>query len=587
MNKKQLFFSILIFIYSIATLNAQKLVTIKGTVTDDNKEPVPFAQVHIEGKANGTTCTLNGKYEFSTPTSDSLVVVYSMLGYETRKRVLKNPVDTILLNVMIPNVGFNVTEIQVNEIRRQTNTMNDVSLKDIKHMGNASGGGVEQLIATQAGVSTHNELSSQYNVRGGSFDENSVYLNGIEVYRPLLIRSGQQEGLSIINPDMVEKISFSAGGFEPKYGEKMSSVLDITYKKVNKLEGAFSASLLGASAYLGYGNNKFSWTNAIRYKTTSYLLSSLDTDGEYNPKDVDYQTYLSWMPSSKFSFDIMGVISNNKYEFTPFDRNTTFGTSEDVKEFKVYFDGLEKDRFTTYFGSASTTYKFNKYNNLTFNVSAFKTQERETFDISSEYWLRTQGYEDALGIGKYMEHARNKLDATVINFGINGRNQFADHTLQYGVLLKKEKVEEKMREWEMRDSVGYSLPHSENSLNLIYNLVSNNKINSSRIEAFLQDKWIKEFSEGTMVLNYGVRLAHWNWNDEWLFSPRATVAFTPTKNENLTLRFSAGVYYQAPFYKELKDTVSVDGNTTVKLNKEIKSQRTIHFVVCGEYKFMI
>ena len=578
---------VLLSILTCAASYAQSNVTIKGTVTDDNKEPVPFAQVHIEGKAIGTSCNLNGKYELSTQSSDSLVVVYSMLGYETRKRVLKNPVDTILLNVMIPNIGFNVGEVQVNEIRRQTNTMNDVSLKDIKHMGNASGGGVEQLIATQAGVSTHNELSSQYNVRGGSFDENSVYLNGIEVYRPLLIRSGQQEGLSIINPDMVEKISFSAGGFEPKYGEKMSSVLDITYKKVNKFEGAVSASLLGASAYFGFGSKKFSWTNAIRYKTTSYLLSSLDTDGEYSPKDIDYQTYLSWMPSSKLSFDLVGVISNNKYNFTPFDRNTTFGTSEDVKEFKVYFDGQEKDRFTTYFGSATTTYKFNKYNDLSLNVSAFQTQERETFDISSEYWLRTQGYEDALGIGKYLEHARNKLDATVINFGICGRNQISDHTLQYGLLMKKEKVEEKMREWEMRDSVGYSLPHSDKSLNLIYNLVSKNEINSTRLEAYLQDKWIKEFKEGDMVLNYGIRVAHWDWNDEWLISPRATVAFTPSKNENLTLRLSAGVYYQAPFYKELKDTVTINGNTTVKLNKEIKSQRSIHFVLGGEYKFRI
>lgn len=580
-------FTFILSFFLSVNLFAQKKVTIKGSVIDDNKEPVSFAQVHIEGKSTGTACDINGKYQFVAETSDSLVVVFSMLGYETRKRTLNNPVDTIVLNVMIPNVGFNIGEVQVNDIRRQTNTMNDVSLKDIKHMGNASGGGVEQIIATQAGVSTHNELSSQYNVRGGSFDENSVYLNGIEVYRPLLIRSGQQEGLSIINPDMVEKISFSAGGFEAKYGEKMSSVLDITYKRVNGFEGAVSASLLGTSAYIGVGNSKLSWTHSFRYKTTSYLLNTLDTDGEYKPKDIDYQTYLSWMPSKNISLDFIGVISNNKYNFTPFDRNTTFGTSEDVKEFKVYFDGQEQDRFTTYFGSASATYKFNKYNDLTFNFSAFQTQERETFDISSEYWLRTQGYEEALGIGKFMEHARNRLDANVLNIGISGRNQFSDHTLQYGILMKKEKVEEKMREWEMRDSVGYSLPHSDNSLNLIYNLVSNNKINSNRIEAYIQDKWIKEFNEGDLVLNYGLRMAHWDLNDEWLISPRATIAFTPKKNENLTLRFSTGVYYQAPFYKELKDTVTVKGNTSVELNKEIKSQRSIHFVLGGEYKFRI
>ena len=439
---------------------SQKSVTIKGQVIDDNKEPVPFAQVQVEGTASGTTCDLNGKYRFSSQSTDSMVVVFRMIGYETRKRVLHNPVDTVVLNVMIPNVGFNLDAVQIKEIRRQTNTMNDVSLKDVRHLGNASGGGVEQIIATQAGVSTHNELSSQYNVRGGSFDENSVYLNGIEVYRPLLIRAGQQEGLSIINPDLVEKIGFSAGGFEARYGEKMSSVLDITYKKVNRFEGSISASLLGASAYLGFGSKKFSWTHAIRYKTTSYLLGTLDTKGEYDPKDIDYQTYLSWMPSEKFTFDVIGNISNNDYRFTPSDRTTNFGTSEDVKEFKVYFDGQEKDRFTTFFGSASATYHFNKYNELTLNLSAFNTQERETFDISGEYWLSTQGYDTTLGIGKYMEHARNRLDANVLNLGINGRNQFGNHDLRYGVLMKKEKVKERMREWEMRDSVGYSLPHS-------------------------------------------------------------------------------------------------------------------------------
>ena len=587
MKYSNLIILFLLCIFCSLDVYSQKSVTIKGQVIDDNKEPVPFAQVQVEGTASGTTCDLNGKYRFSSQSTDSMVVVFRMIGYETRKRVLRNPTDTVVLNVMIPNVGFNLDAVQIKEIRRQTNTMNDVSLKDVRHLGNASGGGVEQIIATQAGVSTHNELSSQYNVRGGSFDENSVYLNGIEVYRPLLIRAGQQEGLSIINPDLVEKIGFSAGGFEARYGEKMSSVLDITYKKVNRFEGSISASLLGASAYLGFGGKKFSWTHAIRYKTTSYLLGTLDTKGEYDPKDIDYQTYLSWMPSEKFTFDVIGNISNNDYRFTPSDRTTNFGTSEDVKELKVYFDGQEKDRFTTFFGSASATYHFNKYNELTLNLSAFNTQERETFDISGEYWLSTQGYDTTLGIGKYMEHARNRLDANVLNFGINGRNQFGNHDLRYGVLMKKEKMKERMREWEMRDSVGYSLPHSSEGLNLIYNLVSRNEIKTSRFEGYLQDKWMKEFKEGDLVLNYGLRVAHWSWNDEWLISPRATIAFTPSKNDNLTLRFSTGVYYQAPFYKEIKDTVTVSGNTSVVLNKDIKSQRSIHFVLGGEYKFRI
>ena len=289
--------SLLLLLCTVST--TAQTVIIKGKVIDDKKSPIELAQVRVEGTATGAVCNLKGEYRFSCQSADSMVVVFSMLGYETRKRVLNNPSDSVTLNVILPPIGYMLGDVTVNEIRRQTTTMTDVNMSDLRHMGNASGGGVERLITSQAGVSTHNELSSQYNVRGGSFDENSVYINGIEVYRPLLIRSGQQEGLSIINPDMVQTIGFSAGGFEARYGEKMSSVLDITYKKVKAFEGSFSASLLGASAYVGIGNEKFSMTHALRYKTMRNLLGTLDTKGEYDPRDFDYQTYISWSPNGR------------------------------------------------------------------------------------------------------------------------------------------------------------------------------------------------------------------------------------------------------------------------------------------------
>ncbi|MDO4737583.1 MAG: carboxypeptidase-like regulatory domain-containing protein [Bacteroidales bacterium] len=567
-------------------LKAQS-VLIKGKVIDDQRSPIELAQVRVEGTGFGAVCNLQGEYRLTCESSDSVVVVFSMIGYETRKRVLKNPVDSVTLNVTLPPLGYQLGEVQVNEIRRQTSTMTDVSMEDMKHMGNASGGGVEKLITSQAGVSTHNELSSQYNVRGGSFDENSVYINGIEVYRPLLIRSGQQEGLSIINPDMVERIGFSAGGFEARYGEKMSSVLDITYKKVKGFEGSVSGSLLGASAYLGFGTEKFSMTHALRYKTMKNLLGTLDTKGEYDPKNFDYQTYLSWMPNQRWSIDAIGVISTNDYDFTPSDRTTKFGTSEDVKEFKVYFDGSEQDKFHTYFGALSTTYHFNKLNSLTFNLSAFKTQERETFDINGEYWLNNDGDDESLGIGTYHEHARNRLNASMVNVGLAGESRFTSHQLRYGLLMKMEDVDETMREWEMRDSAGYSLPHSPDRLDLIYNMVSANSEKSKHYEFFVQDTYRKHFNEGELVLNYGARLTHWDWNKETLFSPRATLAFTPAKNENLLYRFSTGVYYQTPFYKEMRDTTTVNGNTTAFLHPNIKSQQSIHFVLGMEYKFRL
>ena len=567
-------------------LKAQS-VLIKGKVIDDQRSPIELAQVRVEGTGFGAVCNLQGEYRLTCESSDSVVVVFSMIGYETRKRVLKNPVDSITLNVTLPPLGYQLGEVQVEEIRRQTSTMTDVNMDDLKHMGNASGGGVERLITSQAGVSTHSELSSQYNVRGGSFDENSLYINGIEVYRPLLIRSGQQEGLSIINPDMVESIGFSAGGFEARYGEKMSSVLDIKYKKVKGFEGSVSASFLGASAYVGFGAEKFSMTHAVRYKTMKNLLGTLDTKGEYDPKNFDYQTYWSWMPNQRWTLDAIGVISINDYNFTPSDRTTKFGTAEDVKEFKVYFDGSEQDKFHTYFGAFSTTYHFNKLNKLTFNFSAFKTKERETFDINGEYWLNNDGDDESLGIGTYHEHARNRLNASMVNVGLTGESRLKSHQLQYGLLMKKEDVNETMREWEMRDSAGYSLPHTSDRLDLIYNMVSSNIEKSKHYELFIQDTYRKIIPEGELILNYGARLTHWDWNKETLFSPRATLAFTPVKNENLVYRFSTGVYYQTPFYKEMRDTVTVNGNTTAFLNPDIKSQQSIHFVLGMEYKFKV
>ena len=578
----------ILFAFCFCIVCRAQSVIIKGTVVDDKKQPIELAQVRVEGTANGGVCDLKGRFRFIAESTDSVVVIASMVGYETRKRVLKNPQDSVTVSFMLPALGFELGEVEVKEIRRQTNTMTDVSIRDMKHMGNASGGGVEQVIATQAGVSTHNEMSSQYNVRGGSFDENSVYMNGIEVYRPLLIRSGQQEGLSIINPDMVEKVSFSAGGFDARYGEKMSSVLDITYKKVKGLEASVSASLLGASGYLGYGTEKFSMIHGIRYKTMKNLLSTTQTKGEYDPRDMDYQTYISWSPNQRWTFDLMGIISLNDYNFKPKDRETRFGTSENTKDFKVYFDGQEKDKFHTYFGAFSTTYKFNPQNSLTFNLSAFKTTEREKYDISGQYWLSQYGEEEGgLGIGTYMEHARNQLNARVVNAGLTGRTRLTAHDLRYGALMKFEKVTESMREWEFRDSSGYSLPHSDNRVDLIYNLVSRNEETSRHLELFAQDTWRTETKSGEIVLNYGARLTHWNWNNEWLFSPRATVAFIPAKVPELVVRFSTGLYYQTPFYKEMRDTTTVNGNTIAYLNKDIKSQRSIHFLLGAEYKFRV
>jgi hypothetical protein len=364
----------------IAGAAAQK-VTFKGRITDENHKPVEIASVGVSGEAKGTVADLNGYYSLTCESKDSITLIYSMVGYQTRKRTFKNPTDTLIVNVMLPSMNVALQQVDVVDREKQMGSTQKIELPGkLRLQPSASGSAIEDLIKSQAGVSSHNELSSQYNVRGGNFDENSVYVNGIEVYRPLLIRAGQQEGLSFLNPDMVSAVSFSTGGFEAKYGDKMSSVLDVTYRKPREFESTASVSLLGASAYVGWGNNKISISNSVRYKSNSYLFGTFDTKGEYKPSFVDYQAYVDWRITDKLNVSVIGNISQNKYNFTPSDRTTTFGTLEDVKQFKVYFGGWESDIFRTFFGAASVNFTPSQYHQFTLQASAFQTDETETYD---------------------------------------------------------------------------------------------------------------------------------------------------------------------------------------------------------------
>ena len=329
----------LLLIIALGTCKATaQSFTLQGRVCDEDMNPIEFAAVTSQGKMVMTN--LKGEYKITLRSADSVSVRFSMVGYRAKTRVLRRPRGKQTLQVQLSSHN-ELGEVVVTERRRQTGTTQQLDTKHLKNAPSTTGNAVEELIQSQAGVSTHSELSSQYNVRGGSFDENSVYINDVEVYRPFLVRSGQQEGLSVINPDMVESIGFSTGGFEAKFGDKMSSALDIQYKKVRKFEANVAASMLGTSAYVGLGGKKVSWTNGIRYKTNRYLLGSLDTKGEYDPNFFDYQTYLSYTPNKRWQVDVIGNISENHYNFDPADRETRFGTMENVKSFKVYFDGHE------------------------------------------------------------------------------------------------------------------------------------------------------------------------------------------------------------------------------------------------------
>lgn len=577
--------TILTFLLSLQ-LCAQE-VRLKGRVTDSQGEAVPLCMVRIQDQPAGTTAGINGEYSLTFQSADTVYVIYSMMGYRQRKRQLVKPQGNLTLNIVMQQLTGDLDEVTVRETQRQMGQNERLDLQDLKRLTSVSGNAVEELVTTQAGVSTHNELSSQYNVRGGSFDENCVYINGVEVYRPLLIHSGEQEGLSVINPDMVDHIDFSAGGFEAKYGDKMSSVLDITYKKPMGWEGSLQGSLLGAQTHFGYGNRKFSFNNGLRYKTNAYLLGGLDTGGEYQPRFLDYQCYLSWRPSSLWELSFIGYISQNDYKFTPETRETTFGTMMDAYNFKVYFDGWEQDLFRTLYGTVQVKRQTGSRSHLTASFSAFNTKERETYDIQGQYWLSNSGATDQLGVGTYMTHARNLLTSMHESVRLDWDMTLKKHKLLAGMLFRHEEVRENAREWEYRDSAGYSMPRSEETLRTIYNLKALTDISSNHLEFYLQDTWREEGRLGIISLNYGMRLSYWSWNKEWLCSPRMSVGFTPASHDNMTFRLAAGLYYQRPFYKELRDTVTTAAGTTVRLNKDIKSQRSFQIVAGYEYRFKL
>ena len=560
--------------------------TLQGKVTDNEMNPIELATVSVLGQGKVTMTNLKGEYSLQLHSADSVVVRFAMVGYKTKTRVLRNPrgKQTLLIQLFDDNV---LSEVTVTEKKRETGSTKQLYTKDMKNTPSVTGNAVEEMIQAQAGVSTHSELSSQYNVRGGSFDENSVYINNVEVYRPFLVRSGQQEGLSIINPDMVETIGFSTGGFEARYGDKMSSVLDITYKRPKKFEATASANLLGASAFVGFSTKKFSWSNGIRYKTNKYLLGSLETKGEYKPDFLDYQTYLTYQPNKKWTVEFIGDISDNHYNFYPEDRETKFGTMENVKSFKVYFDGKEKDIFRTFFGSLNITRKLGEKTKLSLTASAFRTNEQEKYDIQGQYWLTQTETSENLGVGTYMEHARNYLKATVKSLQAKFSHKAKRHDIQAGLTYRIEDITENSKEYEMRDSSGYSIPHTGEDLKMIYSLRAKNTLDANRIETYIQDTW-KFSSKGEhtfFTLNYGIRFSHWNFNKESIVSPRVSLGIVPAFNHDVTLRLATGLYYQAPFFKELRDTITEDGITRAELNRKIKSQRSIHFIAGFDYRF--
>ena len=577
-----------------------------GYVVDQNNVGIELANVVVlnADRPIGTATNKNGYYELILDETDTVVLNYSMIGYTSVQQRIIDVREVININVQLLTDEQLLTEIEVRGIKHTQGTMDHIDAATTRVMPDATGGSIESLLITFTGVSQTNELSSQYNVRGGSFDENSVYVNGIEVHRPLLIRSGQQEGLSFVNPEMVENVQFSAGGFGAQYGDKMSSVLDITYKHPNAFEASISASLLGAQLYVGHGDSTYSQMHGLRYKTSKYMLGGLATAGNYQPTYIDYQTYITWKVAPKWGMSFLGNVSQNDYRFTPDSLSESFG-GQQAKNLSIYYEGQEKDRFLTAFAALSAKGKVSNEVEIGFDLSGFYTNERENFDITGQYVLSNTPADgstpgntqtevtnlsdethDVLGTGIFHQHARNNLEASVITLAHNGTWKHDNNTLIWGVSGQAELIRDAISEWEWRDSAGYSLPNNGHDMELYYAMHGSSEMRTARLQAYIQNEHKWNTNSGQLILTVGGRLQWWSWNNEVLPSPRASVEWIPGWKRDLCFRLATGLYYQAPFYKELRDTVTdALSITRIRLNKDLRAQRSVHVVLGGDYYF--
>jgi len=591
-------FAFIAYIYICIGLAAfgqeSKRARVFGNVRDAEGDPLELVNVRVKGTVIGTATNATGYYSLSLNQGDSVTLVFSCIGYNTTERVIPKLTDSLRINVLMSYKSVELGDVVIRSSRIQTDMMESLDAGRVKVAPDPSGGSIESIVVTYAGVSSTNELSSQYSVRGGSYDENIIYVNGLEVFRPLLIRSGQQEGLSFINPEMTERVQFSAGGFEARFGDKMSSVLDITYKKPKGFEGSASGSLLGGSAYTGSSVGKFTQVTGIRYKTNRSLLGTLDTEAEYNPNYTDIQTFITYQCSPKVEVDFLGNVSLNNYNFKPRRRETSYGTALNPRTFMVYFDGKERDRFQTSFGALTLRYSHSNDIQYGIQASAFNSREEESYDITGVYnqniaeaGTTTEEVTSPLDMASYHEHARNKLNANVANIGAFGIAKLnASNTLRFGFSAQYEHITDRISEWESRDSSGYSLPQNGATVNVISNLFSDNSLESWRHSVYIQDIFKFRTEQGMFTLIGGVRGSYWDYNNEWIISPRFSAGFIPNGLQKLVIRFATGLYYQPPFYKELRVIQSdAYSNYHVNLNDKLRSQRSTHFILGGDYTF--
>ena len=586
-NLRYILFSFLLCI-GVFQLKAQSSSYIYGTVRDTSGKSLPYVSISLPKLNKGTISDESGKYRLNIPPGNHEILFY-LVGFKSEKVTItlkgteKKEIDI--------NLKIDVKILDEVSVVERNLDISRISGKDFELLPNP-GGSLESLIKTLPGVSSANELSSQYSVRGGNFDENLVYVNDIEVIRPFLIRSGQQEGLSFINPDLVGRIRFSAGGFESRYGDKMSSVLDVTYRTPQKAAASVTLSFLGGSVSAeGVSKNKkLSFISGVRYKTTQLLLGSLDSKGEYEPNFIDWQMLLNYKLNEKLSIGLLTNYSRNSYSFIPQTRNTTFGTFANIYSLKVYYDGREDDQYNSLMGALSAQYQLNPDFRMKFVLNAYSIYEQERFDISGEYLINeldaytgSDTYGDSIlniGVGGMLNHARNYLQAYIWSAAYSNNWQVENHAISWAVRFQQEDFKDRINEWDYIDSSGYSSPYSDHDIILNNYASSENHLSIRRYTGFLQDAFQWSNSKASYTLNAGLRFHAWSLSGEKLLSPRVRFSIQPNWKKEIVFYAASGIYYQPPFFKEMR-------NFSGEINKNIRSQQSIHFLLGTEVMLKI
>jgi hypothetical protein len=571
---------------------AQETGTLEGSIRDSVGNPVDLATVSLQGTGEGTITAADGSYMLEVPAGRSYTVIISCMGYRTRQfGVRLSAGERRQQDITLQRDVRSIREVSVTARQERGSTFHRIDVEELNYMPTTTGK-VETIIKSQAGVSSSNELSSQYSVRGGNFDENLVYVNDVEIYRPLLVRSAQQEGLSFVNSDLVSSIKFSAGGYDARYGDKMSSALDISYRRPTEFGGSASISLLGASAHVEGASRtrRLTFLAGYRYKTTTYLLNTLETSGDYKPQFSDMQAQINYQLSRKVEISVLGNYASSKYEFIPQTRNTEFGTKDIPLNLRIYYDGQEVDRFDTYMGALTLNWRPVRGLSLKLIGSAFRTSEEETFDIIGQYWINeldntidSETYGDSIlniGVGTEQVHARNYLEAYVFNLSHLGSYRSDNRHVQWGLSYRYQEFYDKISEWGLIDSAGYVIPYHGETIELTKARKSENHISYGQFNVFVQNTWEINAKKADYFLTAGIRGGVWNFNQTTMFSPRATISTQPHWKQDMMFHISAGYYYQPPFYKEMR---MPDG----EINYEIEPQRSIHLLLGGDYIFRL